>query len=275
MSSHNKRTYRGTIKLVILDWAGTTIDHGSIAPAAAFVEVFRRKGIDITIQQAREPMGMDKRDHIRAISQMAPVASQWQMAYGRPVSADDVEQMYRAFVPVLLDILASYSELSPGTVECANELRRRGILIGSTTGYFEEALAVCRKAAAVQGFVPDLAIGASQVTAGRPAPWMVFETMKRLAVYPVEAVVKVGDTVLDVEAGQNAGVWTVGVAQTGNEIGLPLPAWQALPEDEKTRLLDKARTTLSQAGADYVIDTIAELPAIIETVNQRLAAGLR
>jgi phosphonoacetaldehyde hydrolase len=102
---------------------------------------------------------------------------------------------------------------------------------------------------------------------------MIFETMKQLGVYPVEAVVKVGDTVPDIQAGLNAGVWTVGVAQTGNEIGLSLLEWQALAEDEKRCKLNKARATLSQAGAHYVINSIAELPAVVEAINRHLVAG--
>lgn len=55
-----------TIKCVIMDWAGTAIDYGCFAPLNAFMKVFsEEKGIQITLRQAREPMGMLKIDHIR------------------------------------------------------------------------------------------------------------------------------------------------------------------------------------------------------------------
>lgn len=275
MDFYYKRRYHGSVKLVIFDWAGTIIDFGSVAPAGAFIEGFHRKAIDITIQQAREPMGMEKRAHIQAISQMEPVAAQWQKQHNRSINAEDIDQMYEEFVPVLLDVLADHSELIPGTVETVNHLRQMGLQIGSTTGYFDEALTICMEAAERQGFVPDFAIGATQVPAGRPAPWLIYETMKRLGAYPIEAVVKVGDTVPDIEAGLNAGVWSVGVAQTGNEVGLAEAEWMELDEDEKMQKLESAVTNLSRAGAHYVVDTIADIPEVVAEINRRLASGER
>jgi phosphonoacetaldehyde hydrolase len=43
------------VQAVIFDWAGTTVDYGCFAPVQAFVEIFRIRGIDITIKEAREP----------------------------------------------------------------------------------------------------------------------------------------------------------------------------------------------------------------------------
>ena len=78
-----QRSYRGPLQAVILDWAGTTMDYGCFAPAVVFREVYRRKGIDITMEQAREPMGAHKKVHIRQISQMEPVAQKWKDIHGR------------------------------------------------------------------------------------------------------------------------------------------------------------------------------------------------
>ena len=62
------------IRAVVLDWAGTTQDYGSQAPVGAFIEVFARNGVTITIAQARGPMGIYKLDHIRAIAAFPDVA---------------------------------------------------------------------------------------------------------------------------------------------------------------------------------------------------------
>ena len=70
------------IKAIVFDWAGTTIDFGSCAPAAVFQQVFRQRGIDISIEQAREPMGMAKREHIAAIANMRPVQDAWNATFG-------------------------------------------------------------------------------------------------------------------------------------------------------------------------------------------------
>ncbi|MCC6733871.1 MAG: phosphonoacetaldehyde hydrolase, partial [Candidatus Omnitrophica bacterium] len=72
-----QRSYRGPLKAVLLDWAGTTMDYGCMAPAVVFIEVYRRKGVDITIDQAREPMGAHKRVHIQQIARIPAVAERW------------------------------------------------------------------------------------------------------------------------------------------------------------------------------------------------------
>ena len=68
-----QRSYRGPLKAVLLDWAGTTIDYGCYAPAVVFMEVYKRRGVPITIEQARVPMGAHKRVHIQQISMMEEV----------------------------------------------------------------------------------------------------------------------------------------------------------------------------------------------------------
>jgi phosphonoacetaldehyde hydrolase len=183
--------------------------------------------------------------------------------------------MYEEFVPVLLDVLADYSQLIPGTIETFNYLKKRGILVAGTTGYFEEAMNISLEAAANQGYVPDYSICATQVSAGRPAPWMIYRAMNELNVYPPEAVIKVGDTKPDIQAGLNAGVWTVGVAQAGNEVGLQQDELLALPPHEQKERITRAKRTLAHEGAHVVINTIAELPGVIERIEERLVWGER
>jgi len=215
-----RRSYRGPVKLVILDWAGTTMDYGCYAPAVVFIEVYRRHGVEITMKQARRPMGLHKRDHIKAISQMEEVAEAWTQVHGRPVTEQDVDDMFIEFQPLQLACLADYADLIPGTLETVAALRERGIAIGSTTGYFFEAMELIKEEAARRGYVPDSSVCATQVPAGRPHPWMVLQNMFNTGIYPPEAVVKVGDTKPDIGEGLNAGVWTVGLAKTGTILKL-------------------------------------------------------
>ena len=271
-----ERTYRGAVKAVVLDWAGTTMDYGCYAPAVVFIEVFKRKGVAITMAQARGPMGLHKRDHIRAISKMEEVAAAWEREHGAACSEDDVVDMFENhFKQLQLACIARYAELIPGTLEVLSALRGKGIKIGSTTGYFEEAVEIILAEAAKQGYAPDSTVCATQVPAGRPYPWMVMQNIMNLGVCPPAAVVKVGDTLPDIGEGLNAGVWTVGLAKTGNEVGLNLEEIEALTAEELAEKLTRARTRLAQAGAHYVVDTIAEVPAIIEDIERRLKAGER
>lgn len=275
MSFYNPVTYRGPIKLAIFDWAGTTVDYGCCAPAAVFIEGYRQKGVDITLAEARAPMGIEKRAHIAAIAQMPTVAARWQAVHGRPINEQDIDEMYAIFAPLLLQTLADYAELIPGVLTTQSWLREREIRIGATTGYFTAAAQVVQQAAAAQGYCPDATVCATQVSAGRPAPWMLYQVMNALEVYPPSAVVAIGDTVADVQAGRNAGVWTVGVAKTGNELGLTATEVAALRADDLRHRLTAAYLHLSRAGAHYVVNGVGDLPWVIEKIQTRLARGER
>lgn len=273
MEFNFRRHYCGSIKAVIFDWAGTTCDFGCMAPAAVFIEVFLRRGIKVTSEQAREPMGMHKKDHIRAMAQMEPIATQWRAKFGAVPSEPDVESLFQQFVPMQLEAIGKHADVIPGTVECVNALRTRGLKIGATTGYNVEMMNVLATEAKRQGYAPDVSVAVTEVPAGRPAPWMALECAKRLGVYPVESIVKVGDTPADIGEGLNAGMWTVGVVQHGNEVGLTEAELAALDAADRAARFDRAQNRLAQSGAHYVVATIAEIPAVVDVINARLARG--
>lgn len=271
-----RRSYKGPVKLVILDWAGTTLDYGCYAPAVVFVEVFKRRGVEITMEQARRPMGLKKVDHIRAISQQDEVAKLWKQVRGKQCTEADVQDMFeKDFVPLQVACIADYSELIPGTVETIDELKGRGIKIGSTTGYFTEAMEINLREAKKQGYDPDVNVCASDVPAGRPEPWMVLSNMQQARIFPPEAVVKVDDTKPGISEGLNAGTWTVGVAKTGNEVGLNQQELAALSAEEVIRKVNRAADGLAKMGAHYVVESITGLSAIISEIEQRLKMGDR
>lgn len=273
MSFSYRRVYRGPIEAVILDWAGTTLDFGCLAPAVVFVEVFKRKGVPISMEEARVPMGAHKRVHIQKLTELDAVRARWQEVHGRPPDDGDVEAMFKDFVPLQLDVLSTYSELIPGTLEVVAELRRRGIKIGSTTGYTTPMVEINLRDAARQGYKPDSTVCASDVPAGRPYPYMCLQNAINLGVTTVHACVKVDDTVPGIDEGLNAGMWTVGLAVSGNEVGLQRPEWAALPEVEKQTRRERAYRRMWQAGAHYVVDTIADLMPCIDEIQARLHRG--
>jgi len=275
MDFYWQRTYRGKLKAVLLDWAGTTMDYGCFAPAVVFVAVYEKYGVPITIEEARVPMGAHKRDHIRQISQMEGVAQRWEERHGSKPTEEDVGQMFTDFIPMQLEVLADYADLIPGTLEMVAELRRQGMKIGSTTGYTGEMMGLLQKEAADRGYVPDATCCATQVPAGRPAPWMCIQNAMDLQVFPMEAIVKVGDTLPDIWEGLNGNMWTIGLAKTGNEMGLTEAQIQALDPDVRQRKLDQAYNRMAMAGAHYVVDAISDIMPCIEDINARLARGER
>ena len=263
MEFYFQRGYRGPLKAVMLDWAGTTLDYGCYAPAVVFVQVYERQGVPISIEEARVPMGAHKKVHIRKLSKMEAIAARWQEEHGRAPNEEDVETMFADFVPLQLGCLADYAELIPGTVEAMTEFRRMGLKIGSTTGYMTEMMDVLIEEAARRGYKPDSSVCAAEVPAGRPAPWMCLQNAQMLGVYPMEACVKVDDTLPGIEEGLNAGMWAIGLAKTGNEIGLTEAEIEALDADVYQARLQRAYARMAQTGAHYVVDGISDVPPII------------
>ena len=275
MTFKYRRHYHGGIKAFLLDWAGTTMDFGCMAPAVVFVEVFKRQGVPITMEEARAPMGAHKRVHIRKITELDGVRKRWQEQHGRLPDEADVDAMFDEFVPLQLQCLSEYSQLIPGTLPIIAKLRNRGYKIGSTTGYTTEMMKINLEDAAKQGYKPDSTVCASDVPAGRPYPFMCLQNAINLGVSPVEACVKIDDTRPGIEEGLNAGMWTIGLAISGNEIGMPLKAWKKLAKAEQARLSEGAYTRMYQSGAHYVVDSIADIMPCIDDIEARLARGER
>ena len=121
------------------------------------------------------------------------------------------------------------------------------------------------------GYEADCVVTPDITGAGRPTPFMLYECMRRLNVYPPAAVVKVGDTVVDILEGRNAGAWSVGILTGSNLLGLTQAEYQAADPDELKAHKQKAADRYREAGADMVIDTILDLPAAIDELNRRMA----
>jgi phosphonoacetaldehyde hydrolase len=263
------------LRAVILDWAGTTQDHGSLAPVGAFMEVFARFDVPISVAQARAPMGIFKLDHIRAIAADPDVAAAWRRVHGSACGESDVLAMYEAIVPVQEAVLPRFCDLIPGTIQAVAEIRARGCLVGSTTGYPRSVGEIAARRAIEQGYEPDVMICADEVPAGRPEPWMLLRAMEALRVFPPRCVVKVGDTRADIDEGLNAGTWTVGVTRTGNYVGLSQDELAALTRSERASRVRDAAEILRRQGAHYLIESIAELPPVLDEIEIRLALGER
>ena len=255
------------VKAVVLDWAGTTLDFGSCAPMGSFVEVFRQFGVEISVAEARGPMGLPKRAHVSALLADSDIAKRWSKAHGGAPGEADIDAVYEAFLPLNREVVASFSALVPGTIEVATELRARGLKIGSTTGYTRDIMVRIMPAAAKQGYQPDNMVCADDVPVGRPTPVMMYRTFADLGVFPPSAVIKVDDTEPGIAEGLAAGSWAVGVTDSGNLVGKTLAEWEALAEGEKADLREAAAAKLRAAGARHVIGTVAELIPIVEKID--------
>lgn len=264
------------IEGIIFDWAGTTIDFGCFAPVNVFIDIFKNAGIDVTLAEAREPMGMLKIDHIRAMLSMPRISALWEEKYGRMFTEQDVEKLYAEFEPALMSSLKEYTDPIPEVVETVKTLRSQGLKIGSTTGYTQTMMDVVVPNALKKGYSPDFYMTADGTNSlGRPYPYMIYRNMETLKLSAAWKVVKVGDTVLDMKEAVNAGVWAVGVIIGSSEMGLSLAEFNALSEVKKEKLIAKTEQTFLQNGADFTIKSMSELPPLIERINSLILEGKR
>jgi phosphonoacetaldehyde hydrolase len=268
-----KQAYTGPVKAVVLDWAGTAVDYGSIGPAAVFVDVFAKFGVAVSLAEVRQFMGVAKKDHIRKICNLPSVIAQWQQKNDRSPDETDVESIYAETEPMMVETIPRHADLIPGLLETVDSLRRQGVKIGSSTGYTAPMMAALVPAARARGYAPDAIVCASDVPAGRPYPWMCFLNAIQLQVYPLEAVVKIGDTVSDIEAGLNAGMWTIGLTQSGNELGISEQEASQLSAQELMAKTDPIADRYQDAGAHFVAAGIWDVLPVIEDINVRLARG--
>ena len=274
----NENTER-SVAYVMLDCSGTTMDRYVDAPAIVFVEVFKKYGLEISMPEAREPMGLRKDLHIKAITEIKAVRERFVAKFGRAPDQSDVDKMFADFVPTQLALLrgGSYHDLLPGVAEVVKGMQQQGIKIGVTTGFTRDMLDLLLAGAAKQGFVPDTACAGNETEMPRPTAYMVIKNLERMGVYNIQnamrRTVKVDDTVSG--AGEGTPLcWRVGVSKWSNYVA---DSWDAVKKMSAGELEERERKSkeklIVESGAHYVIDDLRELPAVIADINQRLAEG--
>ncbi|MEM7289356.1 MAG: phosphonoacetaldehyde hydrolase [Pseudomonadota bacterium] len=261
------RTYEMIPDAIIFDWAGTMIDFGSIAPMQVFVDTFAEFDLSISVDQARAPMGMAKRDHIAAILGFPEVSEAFKSLHGRKHGESDVDALYEVFVPRNENVVADFATLVPGALQMLEWANSHRIRIGSTTGYTRSIMERVTPIAAGQGYEPDCIICSDEVASGRPAPDAMHKCAELLGLSDPTKVIKVDDTVPGIGEGVSFSCVTVGVSLSGNYAGKPAQELAALSQDEITAIRECATKALKEAGADHVIDTVADLPQLLEALN--------
>ncbi|MCA1326270.1 phosphonoacetaldehyde hydrolase [Herbaspirillum sp. alder98] len=276
MTLHHRPASTSQVQAVIFDWAGTLVDFGSLAPTQIFVDAFKSFDIHITLDQARGPMGLSKWQHIRTLLDEPDIAAQWQAATGSAASDADVDAIYARFMPMQIAKVGEYSHAIEGAADTLAALRAQGLKIGSCSGYPRQVLDVLLPLAAAEGIAPDHVVAGDELAAGgRPGPFMALANVLALKVGDVAACIKVDDTVPGIHEGVRAGMWSIGVSLSGNEVGLTAAQAAAMPAAELARLKAHAEDRLRAAGAHYVIDSVAQLPEVVAAIGLRLAAGER
>ena len=258
---------------VVFDWAGTVVDFGSLAPLGAFVELFASWGIELSVAEARVPMGLPKRDHIIELGRLPRVDAAWRARHGAPFGEADADRALAAFEPMSARAAADRSRLVPGVLDTVAELRSRGIRVGTTTGYTRAIMREVIPRAAAQGFRPDNVVCCDDVPQSRPTPLGMYRCFLDLEVWPPHTVVKVDDTAPGIAEGLAAGCWTVAVAASGNATGLGEEEFQKLVPTERKRKLSAAYSALERCGAHFIVDSVADLLPVLDRIDRELAGG--
>ena len=163
-----------------------------------------------------------------------------------------------------------------GVLPVIQRLQAQGIRIGSCSGYPREVMDVLEVAAAEYGYRPDHSVASDECAAGsRPGPWMALANVMALGIKQVRNCVKVDDSAPGISEGLNAGMWTVGVALSGNAVGLSQEQWLALSAEHQDELKRQAYQSLYSAGAHFVVDSMADIEAVLMVIEARLARGER
>lgn len=255
------------IEAVVFDWAGTMIDFGCFAPTIAFVDVFAEFGIDVALDDARGPMGLPKRDHISTMLTLPSVRQKWTQTFGRESGLSDVDALYDRFIPLNEKVVARHSALIPGAIETLSFLKSNHVRIGSTTGYTRSIMQHVLPLAANQGYVPQNCVCSDEVETGRPGPEAMYKCMQDLGIQEPTTLLKVDDTAPGIAEGVAAGCVTVGLALSGNHVGLTVEELSRLRTQDVAALRQSAAHMLRAAGADYVVDSVADLPALMVQSN--------
>jgi phosphonoacetaldehyde hydrolase len=263
------------LEAVIFDWAGTIVDFGSFAPTQIFVDAFRTAfAFDLSLAEARGPMGLGKWQHIEALGQHPGVRARWVAQFGSPMGEAQVRHIYETFIPLQQERVGLHSDLIPGALEVVQQLRQSGFKIGSTTGYPRAVMETLIPLAAAKGYEPDCVVCADDLAAGaRPGPWMALDCVQQLKINAVRLCVKVDDTAPGIAEGASAGMWTVGLALSGSPAGITLEEFRSLPPEQLQAVRARVSTELKAAGAHFVIDTVADLPALLPEIQARVARG--
>ncbi|WP_028043907.1 phosphonoacetaldehyde hydrolase [Candidatus Stoquefichus massiliensis] len=253
------------IEAVIFDWAGTTVDYGCFAPVQAFHDAFEAYGLHPTFDEIRQPMGMLKIDHIKTMLEMDSLEKEFQDVYQRSYTDEDVHHIYDIFEKTLMEGITQHTRIKPYVVETVQKLRIKGLKIGSTTGYTDMMMEPVLKSAKEQGYEPDCWYSPDATEHfGRPYPYMIFKNMMTLNITSVHHVIKVGDTVSDIQEAVNAGVYAIGVIEGSSLLGYSEHEYKCLDLNEKMRAIARVKKTYFNHGADAVIMNFSELPQLIE-----------
>ena len=223
--------------MVVFDMAGTTVNEDNVV-YKTLQKAINKKGFDFTLDQVlAEGAGKEKLEAIQSILKV----------YARNTDKDLANEIYSDFMDLLSKAYEDIDVLpQPNAEELFEILKKRNIRVILNTGYNADiADSLVKKLGWKKGIEFDSLITSSDVEKNRPDPEMIDLAMDIYGVIDPKKVIKVGDSIIDIEEGQNAGcVLNVGITTGAHNF-----------------------LQLQSANPDYIINDLLELVPIIDRLR--------
>lgn len=255
-------------KLLVGDWAGTFINHGSDAPIVAFEELCSDEGVNIPRDVIAAGLGLGKWDHMKELRN----TTHWVEKKGK-ATKEDVDVLYHKLGPKMLKVLSIYNNVKP-MEETEDALRRLkldlGMIIAVTTGYDEEQSDQVVKTLKLHNSpllsLIDYVVPVNKEILGRPYPHGINKIQKLSGISESQLIWKVDDTKKGIEEGENANCGaTIGVYGHCFEMGRITDNPSKLAKENPFAYQKAVDNSIKHLkGANFIIPTIAYIPGLIE-----------
>ena len=253
------------IKACIFDLGGTIVDRYSITPHKSLIETFKHYNININNKLIFDDMGIDLL-HIGNILEDKYVYRNWYNKYKNNPDYSDVLKLYETFKTFQIEKSKSI-DIIPETYNTFEYLKKNNIKIGCTTGFDKNNADIISKVLNNNLCKLDNIVSSTCVKKSRPHSDMIYKNMKDLEVSNPKTMIKIDDTNVGIKEGKNAGLWTVGVARWSTYMNVLPQNINNMNDVIIRERLEKSKEKLKQSQPDFIIETLDELPNIIETIN--------
>lgn len=256
-------TESSAIRLVVLDGPGTLFDFGGVQSRHALLAVLAQHQLTPTVEAIAECLGLAGRD---AIPHLLAGLNQPLERAAKMIADLDIAQR---------SVLEDLAQPVPHAEKAVEHLRQNGTAVIVSTCLSDVESDELLDYLGDEGIDPTGLVSAEDVASGAPAPWFIYRAMEKANVYPASLVMVIADTPDQVLAAVNAGVWAVGITSSSAALGMNRDEFATLSEDEREASLDPVRNLFLEVGAHAVIDSMDEVPQLLEEINKLVASGDR
>ena len=250
---------------------GTIVDRYSLFPIVSLKNTFNKYGITLNNKLIYDNMGMSKLNHIREIIKNPYIKNIWNRRHGNYPGKKEEYILYLDYIETEKLNILEHLNIVPETKHCINYIKNNDIKIGITTSFNQEIMLIIKNMLDDKGILLDNYVSSSCLKEpSRPDPSMVLENLQRLNIKSPNNVIKVDNTCIGIEEGNNAGCITVGVSRWSPYMEIyDLNDEKHLTFKKLNKKDNKSKKMLKKANPDYLITTLYELPNVIRDINKK------